>query len=86
MGKKSNKPLPPPQDHVFIKITNVPAKYAALSGKGDLLVAPKAQAAEFAVTEAPRRQRDLCDVDSKPKLDASYLGCPSGKHRASCWL
>jgi hypothetical protein len=44
---------------VFIKITSAAGKYATLSGRGDLLVAPKAQAAEFTVTEAARRQREL---------------------------
>jgi hypothetical protein len=70
-GKKSNKPPhPPPQDHVFIKITNASGKYATLSGKGDLLVAPKAQAAEFTVTEAPSRQRELERRGFKTKLEA----------------
>ncbi len=69
-GKKSNKPPPPPQDHVFIKITSAPGKYATLSGRGDLLVAPKAQAAEFTVTEAPRRQRELERRGFKTKLEA----------------
>jgi hypothetical protein len=55
---------------VFIKITSVPGKYATLSGKGDLLVAPKAQAAEFTVMEAPRRQRELERRGFKTKLEA----------------
>lgn len=57
-GKKS-KLAPPLQDYVFIKITSARGKYATLSGKGDLLVAPEAQAAEFPANEAPRRQKEL---------------------------
>lgn len=58
--RKSAKAAPPPlQDFVRIRITNRAGKYATLGGKGDLLVAPKAQAAEFPATEAPRRQREL---------------------------
>jgi hypothetical protein len=52
--KKPAKPAPPPQDFVLIRITNQAGKYATLSGKGDLLVAPKAQAREFPANEAPR--------------------------------
>jgi arylamine N-acetyltransferase len=66
---KSNKPAPPPQEHVLIRITNQAGKYATLSGKGDLLVAPKAQAAEFTVTEAPRRQRELERRGFKTKVE-----------------
>ena len=58
-GKKPAKPAPPPQDFVLIRITNQAGKYATLSGKGDLLVAPKAQAREFPTSEAPRRQKEL---------------------------
>jgi hypothetical protein len=43
----------------LVGITNQPGKYATLSGKGDLLVAPKAQAGEFPASEAPRRQKEL---------------------------
>jgi hypothetical protein len=59
--RKSSKtvPPPPPQDFVLIRITSHPGKYATLGGKGVLLVAPKAQAAEFPAAEAPRRQREL---------------------------
>jgi len=58
-GKKSTKTAPLPQEFVFIRITNQAGKYATLSGKGDLLVAPKAQAAEFPANEAPRRQKEM---------------------------
>jgi hypothetical protein len=58
-GKESDKPAPPPQDFVRIRITNQAGKYATLSPKEDLLVAPKAQASEFPVNEAPRRQKEL---------------------------
>jgi len=43
--------------------------YATLSGNSDLLVAPKAQAAEFTVTEAPRRQRQLERRGFKTKVE-----------------
>jgi len=56
--KKSTKPPPASQDYVLIRITNSPDKYATRGLKGDLLVASKAQAAEFTTTEAPRRQKD----------------------------
>jgi hypothetical protein len=68
-GKKSAKPAPPPQDYVLIKITSAEGKYATLSGKGDLLVAPKAQAAEFPATEAPRRQKELERCGFKTKIE-----------------
>jgi len=57
MGKKSGKPAPPPVDYVLIRVTSAPGKYATLSGKGDLLVAPKAQAAEFPANEARAGRR-----------------------------
>jgi hypothetical protein len=68
-GKKSDKPAPPPEDHVLIKIVNTPGKYATLGGKGDLLVAPKAQASEFTVSEAPRRQKELERRGFKTKVE-----------------
>jgi len=58
-GKKSTKPPPPPQDYVLIRITNRLGKYATRGLRGDVLVAAKAQAAEFTTTEAPRVQREL---------------------------
>jgi hypothetical protein len=58
-GKKPVKPIPPPQDLVLIRITNQAGKYVTLSGKGDLLVAAKAQAREFPANETPRRQKEL---------------------------
>jgi hypothetical protein len=67
-SKKAASP-PPAQDFVFIRITSHPGKYAALGGKGDLLVAPKAQAAEFPATEAPRRQRELERRGFKTKVE-----------------
>jgi hypothetical protein len=42
---------------------------ATLSGKGDLLVAPKAQAAEFPANEAPRRQKELERRGFKTKVE-----------------
>jgi hypothetical protein len=69
MGKKSGKPAPPPVDYVLIRVTSAPGKYATLSGKGDLLVAPKAQAAEFPANEAPRRQKELERRGFKTKVE-----------------
>jgi hypothetical protein len=37
--------------------------------KGDLLVAPKAQASEFPANEAPRRQRELERRGFKTKVE-----------------
>ena len=37
--------------------------------KGDLLVAPKAEASEFPSTEAPRRQQDLERREFKTKVE-----------------
>jgi len=48
-----------PLSFVRIRITSHPDKYAMRGVKGDLLVAPKAQASEFPSTEAPRRQKEL---------------------------
>jgi len=59
MGEQIGQGAPPPQDYVLIRITSTPGKYATLSGRGDLLVAPKAQASEFSASEAPRRQKEL---------------------------
>ena len=50
---------PAPVEYVLIRITSHPGKYAMRGVKGDLLVAPKAEASEFPSTEAPRRQKDL---------------------------
>ena len=44
---------------VRIRVTSHPDKYAMRGVKGDLLIAPKAQASEFSSTEAPRRQKEL---------------------------
>ena len=69
-GVKNRISHPRPHKTTFLyKITSAPGKYATLSGKGDLLVAPKAQAAEFTVTEAPRRQRELERRGFKTKLE-----------------
>jgi len=68
-GKKSGKPAPLPVDYVLIRVTSAPGKYATLSGKGDLLVAPKAQAAEFPANEAPRRQKELERRGFKTKVE-----------------
>jgi hypothetical protein len=54
---------------VLIRVTSAPGKYATLSGKGDLLVAPKAQAAEFPANEAPRRQKELERRGFKTKVE-----------------
>jgi hypothetical protein len=66
-GKKS-KPAPAPVTFVRIRITNHPGKYAMRGVKGDLLVAPKAQASEFPSKEALRRQKELESADSRLKL------------------
>ena len=58
-GKKSNAARTAPVTFVLIRITSHPGKYAMRGVKGDLLVAPKAQASEFPANEAPRRQREL---------------------------
>ena len=68
-GKKSDKPDPPPQTFVLIRITSYPGKYATLGRAGDLLIAPKAQAAEFPATEAPRRQKELERRGFKTKVE-----------------
>jgi serine/threonine protein kinase len=57
------------QDGHPLLITSHPGKYATLSGQGDLLVAPKAQAAEFPVKEAPRRQKELERRGFKTKME-----------------
>jgi hypothetical protein len=67
--RKSAKATPPPQDFVLIQITSHPGKYATLGRAGDLLVAPKAQAAEFPATDAPRRQRELERRGFKTKVE-----------------
>jgi hypothetical protein len=68
---KSTKtaPPPPPQNFVLIRITSHPGKYAMLGGKGVLLVASKALASEFPVTEAPKRQRELERRGFKTKVE-----------------
>ena len=71
-GKKP-KPAPPPQDYVLIRITSHPGKYATLSGKGDLLVASKAQAAEFPAKDAPRRVRELERRGFKTKIEPTEI-------------
>ena len=58
-GKKTSAAPREPISFVFIRVTNQPGKYAALSRKGDLLVVSKAQAGEFPSTEAPRRHAEL---------------------------
>jgi hypothetical protein len=68
-GNKSAKPAPPPQAYVLIRITSTPGKYATLGRRGDLLVAPKAQASEFLATEAPRRQKELERRGFKTKVE-----------------
>jgi hypothetical protein len=54
---------------VLIRVTSAPGKYATLSGKGDLLVVPKAQATEFPANEAPRRQKELERRGFKTKVN-----------------
>jgi hypothetical protein len=68
-GKKSTAPPPAPVSFVLIRITNHPGKYAMRGVKGDLLVAPKAQASEFPSTEAPRRQKELERRGFKTKVE-----------------
>src|SRR5437870_579943 len=65
--KSARAAPPPPQDFVLIRISNQAGKYATLGVKGDLLVAPKAQAAEVPATEAPRQQLELERRGSKRK-------------------
>jgi hypothetical protein len=67
--KKSNEPPPAPVSFVLIRITNYPGKYAMRGVKGDLLVAPKAQASEFPSTEAPRQQKELERRGFKTKVE-----------------
>jgi hypothetical protein len=69
MGQKIDQASPLPQDYVLIRITSTPGKYATLSGRGDLLVVPKAQASEFPATEAPRRQKELERRGFKTKVE-----------------
>ena len=59
----------PPQDFVLIRISNQAGKHATLAVKGDLLVAPKAQAAEYPATGAPRRQLELERRGFKTKVE-----------------
>jgi hypothetical protein len=68
-GKKSNGPPPAPITFVRIRITNHPGKYAMRGVKGDILVAPKAQASEFPSMEAPRCQRELERRGFKTKVE-----------------
>jgi hypothetical protein len=68
-SKKSNAPAPAPITFVRIRITNRPGKYAVRGVKGDILVAPKAQASEFPSTEAPRRQKELERRGFKTKVE-----------------
>jgi hypothetical protein len=49
---KSNAPATALITFVRIRITNHPGKYAMRGVKGDILVAPKAQASEFPSTES----------------------------------
>ena len=68
-SNKSNAPAPAPITFVRIRITNHPGKYAVRGVKGDILVAPKAQASEFPSTEAPRRQKELERRGFKTKVE-----------------
>jgi hypothetical protein len=68
-GKKSNAAPPAPVTFVLIRITSHPGKYAMRGVKGDVLVAPKAQASEFPATEAPRTQRELERRGFKTKVE-----------------
>jgi hypothetical protein len=67
--KSARAAPPPPQDFVLIRISNQAGKYATLGVKGDLLVAPKAQAADFQATEAPQRQLELERRGFKTKVE-----------------
>jgi hypothetical protein len=60
---------PAPVEYVLIRITSHPGKYATRGVKGDLLVAPKAEASECPSTEAPRRQKDLERRGFKTKVE-----------------
>jgi len=60
---------PAPVEYVLIHINSHPGKYAMRGVKGDLLVAPKAEASEFPSTEAPRRRKDLEHREFKTKAE-----------------
>jgi hypothetical protein len=68
LGKSKAAPKAP-MSFVRIRITSHPGKYATRGVKGDLLVAPKAQASEFPSTEAPRRQKELERRGFKTKVE-----------------